>query len=98
MPGQDPSHPAFWLPGQEIGNNNMRGEWALSPCKMLGDTCTAGYDCCGGFCRDNGMGMLTCTDQSGGCSQIGETCKTAADCCDPQATCTGGFCAAQQQH
>lgn len=96
MPGQDPSHPAFWLPGQDTNNNNMRGEWALSPCKMLGDTCTAGYYCCGGFCRDNGMGMLTCSNQSGGCSQTGEACKTAADCCDPTATCTGGFCAGMQ--
>ena len=96
MPGQDPSHPSFWLPGQDLTTNNMRGEWALSPCKMLGDTCTAGYDCCGGFCRDNGMGMLTCNNQSTGCSMIGESCKTAADCCTPGASCTGGFCATSQ--
>ncbi|APR88169.1 tolB protein precursor [Minicystis rosea] len=93
LPGQDPSHPAFWLPGQELNNNNMRGEWALSPCKMLGDSCSAGYDCCAGFCHDDGMGNLTCSDQSGGCSQIGEACKAASDCCDPKATCIGGFCA-----
>jgi hypothetical protein len=95
-PGQDPSHPAFWLPGQDLTTNNMRGEWALSPCKMLGDTCSAGYDCCGGFCKDNGMGMLTCSDQSGGCSMLGDNCTTAADCCDPSANCTGGFCASTQ--
>jgi hypothetical protein len=95
VPGQDPSHPAFWLPGQETTNQNMRGEWSLSPCKMLGDTCVAGYDCCGGFCRDNdGDGVFTCTDESGGCSQTGETCMTDADCCDyPLARCTGGYCA-----
>ena len=92
MPGQDPSHPAFWLPGQETANNNMRGEWALSPCKMLGDVCTAGYDCCGGFCKDNGMGMLTCSNTAGMCSQLGDKCTTAADCCDPNAMCVGGFC------
>jgi hypothetical protein len=93
MPGVDPSHPAFWLPGQELNNNNMRGEWALSPCKQIGQSCTAGYDCCAGFCHDDGMGNLTCTDQGGSCSQIGEACKTAADCCDPKAECIGGFCA-----
>ncbi|MFT3765997.1 MAG: hypothetical protein QM820_10835 [Minicystis sp.] len=93
LPGQDPSHPAFWLPGQELNNNNMRGEWALSPCKMIGESCSAGYDCCAGFCHDDGMGNLTCTDQSGGCSQIGEACKTSSDCCDSKATCIGGFCA-----
>jgi Tol biopolymer transport system component len=95
-PGKDPSHPAFWLPGQDVTTNNMRGEWTLSPCKMLGDTCTAGYDCCGGFCKDNGMGMLTCSNQSSGCSMLGDKCTTAADCCDPQASCTGGFCASSQ--
>jgi WD40-like Beta Propeller Repeat len=95
-PGQDPSHPSFWLPGQDPTTNNMRGEWTLSPCKMLGDTCTAGYDCCGGFCQDNGMGMLTCSSQSSGCSMVGDKCTTAADCCDPSANCTGGFCASSQ--
>lgn len=29
--GQDPSHPAFWLPGQELNNHNMRGMWTLEP-------------------------------------------------------------------
>jgi hypothetical protein len=93
VPGQDPSHPAFWLPGQDLNNNNMRGEWSLSPCKMLGQSCSAGYDCCAGFCRDDGTGNLTCSDQSTGCSQIGEACKVASDCCSTKALCIGGFCA-----
>ncbi len=29
--GVDPSRPAFWLPGQELNNQNMRGAWALDP-------------------------------------------------------------------
>lgn len=96
LPGQDPSHPAFWLPGQELDNNNMRGEWALSPCKMIGESCSAGYDCCAGFCHDDGMGNLTCTDQGGSCSLIGEACKAASDCCDESALCINGFCANNQ--
>lgn len=31
QPGQDPSHPAIWLPGQELDNHNMRGAWTLDP-------------------------------------------------------------------
>ena len=54
--GKDPSHPAFWLPGQDTGNNNMRGEWALNPCKQTGNTCSSGYDCCTGFCQPDGDG------------------------------------------
>ena len=28
-PGVDPSHPAFWMPGQDVNTLNMRGFWAL---------------------------------------------------------------------
>jgi hypothetical protein len=41
--GVDPSHPPFWLPGQELNNSNMRGEWALSPCKEVGEGCKGGF-------------------------------------------------------
>ena len=34
--GQDPSHPAFWLPGQELDNHNMRGAWTLEPPDVAG--------------------------------------------------------------
>jgi hypothetical protein len=91
--GQDPSHPGFWLPGQGLDNQNMRGEWALSPCKQIGEGCAAGYECCDGFCHDDGMGNQVCSDKPGACSLIGEACTTAADCCDANAICLGGFCA-----
>jgi len=29
QPGVDPSHPAFWLPGQDLTTINMSGYWAL---------------------------------------------------------------------
>lgn len=34
--GTDPSHPAFWLPGQELNNQNMRGAWSLEPPDVQG--------------------------------------------------------------
>lgn len=92
-PGKDPSHPAFWLPGQELNNSNMRGEWALSPCKTLGESCEAGFDCCGGFCIDDGMGNKVCGDKPMmNCSMIGDSCEVDAACCDAGAKCQGGFC------
>jgi hypothetical protein len=90
--GQDPSHPAFWLPGQELGTENMRGQWALAPCKQLGEECDAGYECCDGFCRADDGGHPVCQNQPGPCSQAGEACNSATDCCDPAAECIGGFC------
>ncbi len=92
-PGEDPSNPAFWLPGQELDNQNMRGEWALSPCKNLGESCQAGFDCCDGFCYSEQEGEdPMCQETPMGCSQLGDACEEASDCCDEQATCTFGFC------
>jgi Tol biopolymer transport system component len=90
--GIDPSHPAFWLPGQNTADQNMRGEWALDPCLQQGQSCNAGYQCCAGFCRAEDGGTPVCTMPTGGCSASGEACKTAADCCSSTATCIGGFC------
>jgi WD40 repeat protein len=91
-PGEDPSHPAFWLPGQELDNHNMRGHWALSPCKGLGASCEAGYECCEGFCIwDEEAGGTVCGEPQS-CSQIDDACVTNADCCDETAVCIGGFC------
>jgi hypothetical protein len=89
-PGQDPSHPAFYIPGQELHGVNSRPFFALEPCVSDRGTCSSGVDCCSGFCRD-GYCVAPPQDQ---CSKIDERCKTNADCCaDSPAQCIGGFCA-----
>ena len=90
-PGEDPSHPAFWLPGQELNNQNMRGSWALSPCKADGGSCSAGFECCAGYCYGQ---PATCHDQPlDNCSHLTEKCDSNADCCAGENTeCIGGFC------
>ena len=93
MPGKDPSHPAFYFEGQELAAGNMRGFWALDPCKQNGLSCETGDECCGGFCRPNGDGGFACVPPPSGCSQEFETCKTAADCCDTGSLCVNGHCA-----
>ena len=91
QPGEDPSHPAFWLPGQELTNQNMRGAWALSPCKASGGACDAGFDCCDGYCYGQpGVCHDTPLDN---CSHVADKCDADADCCDGENTvCIGGFC------
>jgi hypothetical protein len=98
----DPSHPAFYLSGQEIESANMRGFAALPPCLANGATCATGSDCCGGFCRQagndaNGAPILQCVPPPvNTCSNIDEPCVTASDCCLATDLCIGGRCAIPQ--
>ncbi len=92
-PGKDPSHPAFFLDGQETVSDNLRGFWVLNPCSANGANCASGDDCCGGFCRQADGGLPQCVPPPGGCSNEFETCQTAADCCDPGDECINSRCA-----
>ena len=94
-PGQDASHPAFYLPAQEILAGNTRGFWVLDPCKANGEGCSAGDECCGGYCQPEiDGGPLVCIDSlpEGECAQTSEKCTTDGDCCDNQNVCINQFC------
>ncbi len=95
-PGTDASHPAFYLPAQELMAGNSRGFWVLDPCKADGLSCETGDQCCNGYCQPNGTGgALICsnTPPVSMCSKPQEKCVNAADCCDKQNVCVNGFCA-----
>jgi hypothetical protein len=101
----DPSHPAFYLPGQEFGTGNHRAFAALDPCKRDGNTCTTGIDCCGGFCKipegtnnEFGQAVGMCSSDVPMCSKRDERCTHDVDCCaptgnEPPNVCIAGFCA-----
>jgi len=83
------------LPAQELLAGNSRGYWVVDPCKVDGNTCETGDECCNGYCR-NEDGGLVCTPPTGGCSQEFEKCTTSADCCGGQnLSCINGRCALQ---
>jgi len=95
-PGQDPSHPAFYLPGQELAAGNMRGYWVVDACHKDGDTCETGDECCGGYCRPDDAGKLVCGGKPMGCAMEFEKCTMASDCCPvpgESVDCINGFCA-----
>jgi hypothetical protein len=95
----DPSHPAFYLPGQELAAGNMRAFAALEPCKADGESCESGAECCNGFCRQTGADadgtpILQCVPPpENSCSNIDEVCATAGDCCNSEYLCINGRCA-----
>jgi hypothetical protein len=90
----DPSHPAFYVEAQ-LNGPNMRGFWALAACietpkpGMMGPMCTAGFECCSGFCV-NGQ----CADKAKlSCVGVNQACKSAGECCNQGATdCIDGVC------
>jgi hypothetical protein len=96
----DGSHPPFYLSGQEFGVGNHRAFAALDLCKMDGQPCATGIDCCAGACsypdgtRDKGV----CTPPDT-CAKHDERCTSDADCCAPTSpeqppdVCIAGFCA-----
>ncbi|MGE0327289.1 MAG: dickkopf-related protein [Polyangiaceae bacterium] len=101
----DPSHPAFYLPGQELSAGNMRAFTALEPCKAEGASCESGAECCDGFCRqagsdDAGAPVFQCVPPPTGCSNEDESCTTAADCCGVSSgyLCINGRCARPTPH
>jgi hypothetical protein len=84
----DPSHPAFFLPDQEVGAGNFRPVSVLDACRNDGDECSAGVDCCTGICTHG-----TCeTPAIRVCSKSQERCASGPDCCDPSQHCIAGFC------
>jgi hypothetical protein len=96
-PGKDPSHAAFRLPGQALtfvdaggatqNSLNMRGFWALDPCKSDGSGCGTGSECCGGYCED-----ASCKSAPPPCATEGDRCDKDADCCDATLTCINHVC------
>lgn len=94
----DPSHPAFYLPGQELRTANMGAFAALAPCKPNDMSCETGADCCGGFCRETSRGadgtpVLQCVPPPvNTCSNTFELCETALDCCIPFDQCINKRC------
>jgi len=93
--GVDPSHPAFFVPGQELASGNARGSWALDPCKSSGSSCSTGDECCDGFCSGDPQnpGSFVCGSKTTCCAHEFDSCATSADCCAPALTCVAGRCA-----
>jgi hypothetical protein len=89
--GTDPSHPAFYLDGQELNADNLRAFWTLPPCEANGAGCTSGDQCCTGFCRGTGS-ALVCVPPPSTCSNEYEKCTKNSDCCMAADQCIGGFC------
>lgn len=97
-PGTDPSHPAFYLPAQELHAGNARGYWSVEACRADGQSCQTGDQCCGGYCQPGDGGGLVCSSQMPSCSGQYEKCSTTSDCCGAAqgVTCVNNVCSLSQ--
>jgi hypothetical protein len=94
-PGSDASHPAFYLPGQELLAGNARAFWVQAPCLADGTSCMTGDQCCNGYCEQGtGDAGLVCGNKppNATCSQQGDKCTSNADCCMTSDSCINGYC------
>ncbi len=89
--GTDPSHPAFYLPAQELLAGNSRGFWVVDPCKPTGISCESGDECCGGYCQPSDGGLV-CSPNKPPCAMEFDKCATDGDCCTGL-ICINGRCA-----
>ncbi len=96
-PGTDPSHPAFYLPAQELQAGNSRGYWSVEACKADGMTCQTGDQCCGGYCQAGEAGLV-CSATMPSCSANYDKCTKDSDCCGAQQgiTCINSICTVSQ--
>ena len=101
----DRSHPAFLLPGQNMGaitNTatphyiNERGYLVPSPCKASGASCTSNSDCCGGAgsspsaaCRAPSTWTPASGPPAKTCAAI-DGCSDLGESCSSTADCCGG--------
>jgi hypothetical protein len=91
--GLDPSNPPYWLPQQNVADQNMAAFWTQEPCHMDGLSCAVSGECCSGFCRDTGHGPVCVPPTMVMCSMVGEACTSTADCCTADMTvCNGNRC------
>ncbi len=97
-PGTDPSHPAFYLPAQELHAGNSRGYWTVDACHADGQSCQTGDQCCGGYCRPGADGGLVCSSTMPTCSAQYDKCTKDSDCCGYQQgiTCINAVCSVSQ--
>ncbi|MHB8417735.1 MAG: Ig-like domain-containing protein [Myxococcales bacterium] len=91
-PTTDPSHPPFWLPGQDPTSENDKAQWATLPCVGQGQACQGDIDCCSGYLCREADGGSTCLPAAQACGFTGNACQTSADCCAPLDCLNTGLC------
>ncbi|MBL8682420.1 MAG: PD40 domain-containing protein [Myxococcales bacterium] len=91
--GRDASAVPYWLPGQEVAQQNASALWAPLACRQSDADCQDNGECCSGNCFSGRcLPPGGSPDSGGACRREGQSCGTSADCCDRSLTCVGSIC------
>lgn len=92
--GRDPSAVPYWLPGQEVAQQNASAMWAPLACRQSDVDCQDNGECCSGNCFSGRCRSSNGSPDggAGACRREGQSCGTSADCCDRSLTCVGSLC------
>jgi hypothetical protein len=94
--GLDPSHPAFWLPGQSSDTDNLTSFFAPKPCAGTGGECSTDSGCCYDLlCRPVGD-VNECVPEEEACQLQGDSCVADDDCCEGLLCAPAGESGAQE--
>lgn len=90
----DRSSVPYWLPGQDVRQENASAFWAPRPCRPNSSVCSGDDQCCSGNCSDELVeGQRVCRPPPpSGCRRQGQSCGATSDCCDRTLECAGGVC------
>ncbi len=93
-PAGDPSSVPYWLPGQDVAQENASALWAPRPCRANSAVCSSDAQCCSGDCSDELVeGQRVCRPPTpAGCRRRGESCGSSSDCCDRTLECAASVC------
>ncbi|HXK16942.1 MAG TPA: discoidin domain-containing protein, partial [Polyangiaceae bacterium] len=106
----DRSHPAFFLPGQNVlpittqdHYLSERGYLVPNQCRSTGLSCNTSDQCCAGLaCKVDTISATGVPNKvckaTGACGAVGTACLTAADCCGAGALCVADKCAAKPNY
>jgi hypothetical protein len=93
-PGTDPSHPAFYLPGQELNAGNSNAYWVNAACTAIGGTCSTNDDCClaTGDSPTTSCKVVSASPLTRQCAALSACSGAGAECSSSSACCTGLVC------
>ena len=97
-PGTDPSHPAFYLPAQELLAGNSRGFWVVDPCGRTARRASRATSAAAATASRTATAARSSARARSrtAAARARRQVHDGSDCCDSTNLCMNGFCTANE--